>query len=126
MGTSAAARPFPSSQDEILARFPRLIAHMICESLGYFTPGAAASALADYREGRPNHCEWYTHMASLALAHRPGRDFREALLEIGRDVVRSAIRNRRFHRGFMADYAQARAVVARALQGRHPVFASWF
>jgi hypothetical protein len=26
----------------------------------------------------------------------------------------------------MADYAQARAVVARALQGRHPVFASWF
>ena len=39
------ARPFPTTQEEVIQRFPRLVAHMICESLGYFTPLAAANAL---------------------------------------------------------------------------------
>ena len=29
---------------EVARRYPRLVAHLICDSLGYFTPQAAASA----------------------------------------------------------------------------------
>jgi hypothetical protein len=40
--------------------------------------------------------------------------------------VRGAFAHRRLHRGFMADYGAARAIVERARAGRHPVLASWF
>lgn len=43
----------PRIIDEVLDRYPILVAHMICESLGYFTPNAAANALLAHIEGRP-------------------------------------------------------------------------
>lgn len=123
------SHPFPSTTEEVLDRFPRLVAHMICESLGYFTPLAAANAIVHHHEGQPFWCEWYMHMAGQGFA-KTGRRPTEgevdaALLEIGRDVIRSAFRLRRTHRGFMAEYYQARVIVERARSGAHPVLASW-
>lgn len=107
-----------ASPEEIVARYPRLVAHLICESLGYFTPRAAAHALLQFKRGRPFFCEWYTHMA--------GGFQNDRVLEVGRQVLERAIRGRHRHHGYMADYGQARRVVAAELAGHGPVFASWF
>lgn len=95
----------------ILLRCPRLVAHVIAESLGYATPVLAAKIAADGAAGRPNWCEWiYTCYSGDA-----------------RKVVRDAIRNRRHHRGYMADHSAALALVRRyAETGDQPLFASWF
>lgn len=63
------SRLFPGGQEEVLQRFPRLVAHLICESLGYFTPLSAANALLHYRENQPFWCEWYIHIAGLRSAN---------------------------------------------------------
>ena len=37
--------PRATARDDILRRYPRLVSHLICESLGYFTPEGAAGAI---------------------------------------------------------------------------------
>ena len=107
----------PESIEDILNRFPILVAHLICESLGYFTPQAAANAILSHRQGFIHACEWYMHMA--------GRD--RDPLQVGRDVLNRAFKARRHHRGYMAHYPQARALVeaVRTKQTSGPVFSSW-
>jgi|GEM_PF-1217754 len=112
-------RPRPQTIKETLTRYPCLVGHMICTSLGYFTPESAANALLHYIRGEPNACEWYTHMA---------RGFNdERLLVVGREVVERAFRSRHHHYGYMAHYPQAKALVDHVRAGNEgPVFASWF
>ena len=52
------------SQSDVLQRLPCLVAHLIAESLGYFTPEAAANAIAYYTKGEAFFCEWYYDWAS--------------------------------------------------------------
>ena len=112
-------RPKPTTQQEVLEAYPRLVGHLICCSLGYFTPGAAANAVLAHIEGRPNGCEWYTHMAQ-------GWD-NARLLEVGRETLASAFRQRHHHQGYMSEYRQAKALVDHVRGGgAGPVFASWF
>lgn len=106
------------SRDDYMRRYPRLVAHMICESAGYFTPAMAANALAAYDSDRPFPCEWYTHCAR-------GWDD-SMLLKVGQSVVRGAFESRHKHKGCMGDYAVAKVVVRRALAGCGPILASWF
>lgn len=101
--------------EAILAQFPGLCSHLICESLGYLTPEAAANLLWHCARGEEFWCEWVSHLGSRGVK------------EPTKSVVRWAIRNRRGHRGPMSDYRAARAIVKRALAtGRYPEFASWF
>ena len=97
--------------NEVMRRYPRLTAHIIAESLGYATPTCAARILEDARERRNNYCEWiYSCYGSDPLP-----------------AVRSAIRNRHYHEGFMAEYKLALALVRHAIDtGDEPQFASWF
>lgn len=112
-------RGLPQDQRGIMQRFPRLVAHMICDSLGYHTPNGAAGALRDYLWGLPNACEWYCHMARGSST--------EGLLEVGREAVMRAFQQRRGHTGMMAEYRQARALVEHVnAGGKEPVFGSWF
>ena len=112
-------RSKPASSKEVLQRYPRLTGHLICESLGYFTPGAAANAIKAYIEKRPCYCEWYTHMA--------GGYSDEKVLQVGIDTLKRTFRNRHHHRGYMAEYAQAKMIVDHVLAGgKEPEFASWF
>lgn len=100
-----------ASADQYLRRYPRVVSHIICESLGYATPQLAAMILRDAKLGRENWCEWLYSCYS--------RDPRRA--------VRDAIRNRHHHRGYMADYRTAWHIVRRAIDdNQHPLFASWF
>ncbi len=95
----------------ILQRCPRLVAHMICHSLGYATPGSAANIIADAHAHRENWCEWI-----YACYNRNPRP-----------ALEQAVQGRKYHKGYMADYRQARAIVEHVKQGNEgPVFASWF
>lgn len=96
---------------DILRRYPRLVAHLICASLGYATPTLAAIILRDAKLRRPNHCEW--------IASCYGGDALQP--------VRHAIQGRHRHHGYMADYAQAKSLVDHVNRdGEEPFFASWF
>lgn len=96
---------------ETMKRYPRITAHVIAESLGYATPSRAARILKDAREGRENHCEWIYS----CYDKNPLR------------AVRDSIKRRHHHKGFMAEYRQAYALVKRAIEtGEEPLLASWF
>ena len=111
-------RSAPGTIEETISRFPRLTAHLICESLGYFTPEAAANAILHHRLGHPFYCEWYMHLAGVD---------RESVLEAGKKTIRRAFINRHHHVGYMSHYPHAHALVEHVRGGgRVPEFASWF
>ena len=117
--TAKAVRVQPATKQDVLQRYPRLTGHLICESLGYFTPGAAANAIRDHIEKRACCCEWYVHMA---------RGYNEEqVLKVGADTLKRAFKHRHHHSGYMAEYRQARALVHHVRGGGEgPIFASWF
>jgi hypothetical protein len=96
---------------ETMKKYPRITAHIIAESLGYATPSCASHILKDAREGRKNYCEWiYSCYGGDPLP-----------------AVKNAIRNRHYHKGYMAEYKLAYALVRRAIEtDEEPEFASWF
>ncbi|MEW6664137.1 MAG: hypothetical protein AB1512_02805 [Thermodesulfobacteriota bacterium] len=110
-GGRRSRRPRPETPDEFMRRYPRVTAHLIAESLGYFTPSAAARAGLDAIHGRENWCEYiYT-----CFDRNP------------RPCLERAIKARRCHSGYMAEYRLAKRLVDRCLEtGREPMFASWF
>jgi len=109
----------PKSSTEVMQRYPLLTAHLISESLGYFTPGAAANAIKAHIEKRPCYCEWYTHMAG---------GYNDAkVLQVGTDTLNRTFKNRHHHHGYMAEYDYAKKLVVDVRNGGEgPVFASWF
>jgi hypothetical protein len=96
---------------QFIHRYPAVTAHLIADSLGYFTPLAAARAGLDAIHGRENFCEYiYSTFECSAGA-----------------CLNAAIKNRHNHKGAMADYKMARKHVDRYLEyGDEPMFASWF
>ena len=114
------------SQSEVLQRLPSLVAHLICESLGYFTPEAAANAIAYYTRGEPFFCEWYHDWASKR-SRKTNADMRDTVREVGKLAIQNAVSRRRHHRGPMAEFRRALAIVLHVRQGgESPLFASWF
>jgi hypothetical protein len=107
-----------SSQEDVLRRWPRLTAHLIAESLGYFTPKDAASAVFAYKNRRAYHCEWYLHLQRFS----PGA----TLEDVGEIVIENAIKRRHCHNGFMSNYLLAKEIVAESIKGHDPILASWF
>jgi hypothetical protein len=99
--------------EDYIRKYPRIVSHIICESLGYAIPTIAGMILRDAHLRKENWCEWIYSCYN--------RDPLPAL--------RGAIRNRKHHKGYMADYGLARAIVDRfnATDGREePMLASWF
>jgi hypothetical protein len=96
---------------ETMKKYPRITAHIIAESLGYATPSRAAAILRDAKERRQNYCDWiYSCYGGDPLP-----------------AVRNAIKNRHYHKGYMAEYKLAKKLVDRAIEtGDEPIFGSWF
>jgi len=117
------------SQADVLRRLPCLVAHLIAESLGYFTPEAAANAIAYYTRGEAFYCEWFYDWASKRFANGNTKcvDLRDTVKEIGELALTNAVSRRSHHRGPMADFKRALALVLHVRQGGEgPLFASWF
>jgi hypothetical protein len=99
------------TKEAVMARYPALVAQIIAESLGYACPSTAANILRDVIQKKENWCEW------IASCYKCDP----------RMMLEQCIRTRHYHKGYMADYKQAMALVARALyDGREPLFSSWF
>lgn len=81
--------------EEAMRRWPRLCAHMICESLGYFTPRSAALALLHMKRRSPYFCEWYSHMAQFRNERRDLFDEASVL------ALLAAARGERLHAYFL-------------------------
>jgi hypothetical protein len=108
-----APRPVPETREEILRRWPRLAAHVICESLGYWSPLGAAGMIRDFKQGKRNYSEY---VASCWQGDPAG-------------PLRRAIASRHSHNGYMASYPAARSIVDRFNADRtEPNFGlgSWF
>jgi hypothetical protein len=104
---------------DVITRYPRLTAHLICESLGYFTPESAATAILHYIRKKPYFCEWYSHMAQ-------GYDDQK-VLEVGVNTLTRTFKRRKYHKGYMAEYTYAKKLVDHVVAGgKGPEFASWF
>ena len=112
----------PYAGQDILNRYPKLTAHMICESLGYFTPTSAANAIAAYLNKEECYCEWYMDMHGKSQ-HYPNTP--HTMLEVGERTVKRAITLRRSHSGFMAEYKRAFLLVKAEQVGQGPLFMSW-
>ena len=106
------------TSEQVLKKYPRLTAHLICESLGYFTPQSAANAIQAHIQERGFACEWYIHLSG------EGRTLKEA----GANTLARAFHNRHNHQGYMAHYPRARAMVE--MEASQPgasgiTFSSW-
>lgn len=102
-------------RDEALRRWPRVVAHVICESLGCLSPIGAAGVVSGAYTG------YWPEGGSEYMDHCHYGDCARAL--------GNAVYGRRYHSGFMAEYRQARLLVAAEIKGNtDPVvlFGSWF
>jgi len=101
------------TREQIMRRWPNIVAHVICESLGYATPSHAASILRNALIGDPDYCEWI----DACYKGNPTKPVQYAISPSGR----------RSHHGYMSSFKMARALVQEANDNqREPVFASWF
>ena len=101
----------PLTVEAVARRYPRIIGHVICHSLGYATPSTAARIVLDAIRRRQDWCEW------IACCY--GGDPVPA--------VQRAISGRHTHRGYMAHYPAAKVLVEQFNHDRQePTFASWF
>jgi hypothetical protein len=104
---------------EIVKHYPRLTAHLIAESLGYFSVSAAAHAIKAYKDNKEWWCEWYIDIQMKGRL--------TDMKEINKYVIQRAIANRHGHKGSMASYTEAKKQVNAALQGKEvPEFGAWF
>lgn len=89
------------TQQQVIKRWPRLVAHMICESLGYFTPLSAANAILFYKSNAPFFCKMYCD-----LSRRRGKSLfdNDEVTKIGKEFIERSIQRRHTHYGLMADY----------------------
>ena len=85
----------PVDSVAVARRYPRVVAHVIAESLGYATPACAAGIVLDAIRGRENWCEW--------IYSCYGRDPRKALS--------ATVQKRRCHKGYLAEYKLAKRLV---------------
>lgn len=117
-----AAHPDPQpfkTADEALVRYRALVGHLICESLGYFTPMAAAFAVANHFNGLPHHCEYYEHSGGAERYRRLAATtgYEVAMKVLGADKLAWTYQTRHSHKGYMCNYETARMLVRHALEG---------
>ena len=104
------------SDKKLLKRYRHIIAALIAYSIGYFTPLAALQAIKDYKNNKPNFCEFY-----LDIAFRRGVKNDKDFLDINRHIIKGSIRYRH-----CSDFAFALAVVDKSIAGFESLGASWF
>jgi len=112
------------TREMVALKYPRLLAHMICESLGYFSPSAVASALCCYLNGEPCYCEWYDHMARF----NERKNSRAGMWDMTAAIPFRSFTQRKYHKGSMSSYPAATELIKGLNEGTLPngMLASWF
>lgn len=107
-----------------LKKYRHLIAGMIYESVGYFTPLAALRAIEAHQNGSVYRCEWYGDIAMKRTRSNTIWNLDDSLYrDINHDVIRNAIRKRHM---LKKAYQGCLAIVDRNINGNESIGASWF
>ena len=110
---------------KVLARYPRLVANMIEESLGYFTPHSCVNALKAYKAKEFWSCEWYMDIDAKRHDNKilwNDLYYCERIMQINHDVISNAFKDRKYYR----NRKSGRHVVEMNLKGHESVGAAWF
>ena len=113
-----------------MKRYRHLIACMIDESCGYFTPLSALFAIRNHKEKTPYFCEWYMSEAGKILKYQLQRnplrfesdeEERDIMRSINHTIIKRSLRWKRLpsHKGCLA-------IVDRNINGNPSIGASWF
>ncbi len=104
------------SHKKKLKKYRHLIAALISYSIGYFTPLMALGTIEDYKNNKPNFCEWY-----FDIACKRGTKSDTDYIQINHDVIKNAITNRHSW-----DFTRSLDIVDRNIAGEESIVASWF
>ena len=108
-------------QKKELKKYRHIIAALIAQSEGYFTPLYALEAIKAYKKKESFECEWYYHIADIWFGDVKGRYSDENFVEINKEVIRCAVKNRR-----RRNIKQCLAIVDKNIEGKESAGASWF
>lgn len=138
------------TQEDYLRRYPRTCAHIMCHSLGYASPLVAARILMDAHRRQQNWCEWLAacYQCDALKCVKQAVGYSYAVFGVKDYRTREdwySIRDgseewkampwkplgkvgRHSHHGYMAEYAQAWALVQEVIQNGQPagMLAGWF
>ena len=104
-------------------KYRHILAAMIDESIGYFTPAAALNAIIAYKKKVPFSCEWYLDMAGLGHWKKLSDITDDELRKINHDVISEAIKHRKYRRG---NIKNCLVIVDRNIAGNESIGASYF
>ena len=108
-------------QKKELKKYRHIIAALIAQSEGYFTPLYALEAIKAYKKKESFGCEWYYHIADIWFGDVKNRYSDENFIEINKEVIRCAVKNRR-----RRNIKQCLAIVDKNIEGKESAGASWF
>ena len=106
-----------------MEKYRHILAAMIDESIGYFTPAAALNAIIAYKKKAPFSCEWYLDMAGLGHWKKLSDITDDELRKINHDVISEAIKHRKYRRG---NIKNCLVIVDRNIAGNESIGASYF
>lgn len=106
-----------------MKRYRHILAAMIDESIGYFTPAAALNAIIAYKKKAPFSCEWYLDMAGLGHGKKLFDITDDDLRKINHDVISDAIKSRKYRR---ESIKSCLIIVDRNIAGNESIGASYF
>lgn len=109
------------SQKKELRKYRHIIAALIAQSEGYFTPLYALEAIEAYKKKESFGCEWYYHIADICFGDVKDRYSDENFKEINTEVICCAIKSRRRRK-----LKQCLAIVDKNIEGKESAGASWF
>ena len=106
-----------------LKKYRHVIAALIAQSEGYFTPPYALQAVKAHKQNKSFGCEWYFHIVGIRFENQSPQEkySDENFIKINREIVSRAIKNR--HRKY---FKRCLAIVDRDIAGDESVGASWF
>ena len=110
------------SDIKALKKYRHLVAALIQDSLGYFTPQMALDAIHAHKTRTPYACEWYWHIAEQRLYGAPTPlkiDFDSTLIQVNQDIIKSAVRRRKLRSSCLKN-------VDANIKGYESIGASWF
>ena len=104
-------------------KYRHILAAMIDESIGYFTPAAALNAIIAYKKKAPFSCEWYLDMAGLGHGKKLFDITDDELRAINHDVISDAFKHRKYRR---ESIKSCLIIVDRNIAGNESIGASYF
>ena len=107
---------------EGLRRYRHLIAAMIDQSTGYFTPVHALRQIECFKANEPCYCEWYVHMGVRMLEDGRKVVEDEDILRVNRNVIKNAFGARHLRKNAIK---RCVAIVDNNINGNESLMASW-